>query len=114
MCSTRASRSLLEILATLVFIARPSAPPPAAPPHLALWLEVECPLWALPLRVAPLDRLDHATHLLDLAEVALEALLHATREGLQVVRARERVDRVGDAGLVRDDLLGAQREGHGF
>ena len=64
----------------------------------------------LALGIAALDRLDHATHLLDLAQVPLEAALHALRERLDVVRARKWVDRVGDTGLVCDDLLGPQRE----
>ena len=64
----------------------------------------------LPLREAGLDRLDHAAELVDPAEVVEAAALHLRRQVLDEVGAAERVDRVRDAGLVRDDLLGAQRE----
>src|SRR5687767_6520398 len=79
-----------------------------------LLLEVERRLGDLPLRVAALDGLDHAAHPLDGAQVALEALLHAVGEVLEVVRPRERIGRVGDSRLVRDDLLRAERERDGL
>src|SRR5439155_19630324 len=80
-------------------------------PLLDLLLEVKGGFRDLALGKAPVDRLDHPAHLLDLPEVAVEASLHALRERLEVVRARERVDRVRDPGLVRDDLLRAKRQG---
>src|SRR5438552_105376 len=81
---------------------------------LDLLLEAERRLGDLALRVAALHRVDHAAHLLDLAQVAVEALLHDVREVLEVVRAGEGIGGVCDARLVRDDLLGPQRERHGF
>src|SRR5438093_7376208 len=85
---------------------------PLAP--LDLLLEAERRLGDLALRVAALDRFDHAAQLLDLAEVAVEALLHHVREVLEVIGAGEWVRRVGHAGLMCDHLLRAQRERHGF
>ena len=57
-----------------------------------------------------LDRLDHAAELVDPAEVVEAAALHLRRQLLDEVGAAERVDRVGDARLVGDDLLRAQGE----
>ena len=66
----------------------------------------------LALEEASLDPRHHPSHHLDLAEVALGLLLERVRQALQIVRAGERVDSLGDADLVRDDLLGAQRDLH--
>ena len=46
------------------------------------------------------------------SEVVVRLPLELVRELLEVVRAAERVDRVHDAGLVRDHLLRPQREPH--
>ena len=59
-----------------------------------------------------LDRRDDAAELVDLLEVVVRLPLELVRELLEVVRAAERVDRVHDAGLVRDHLLRPQREPH--
>ena len=42
------------------------------------------------------------------------ALFHVARQPLDEVRAAERIDDVGDAALVRDDLLRAQRDRRRF
>src|SRR4051812_11963478 len=82
--------------------------------RLHLLLEAEGRLGDLALRVAALNGLDHPAHRLDLLQVLVEPLLHALREVLEVVRAAERIDRVRDTGLVRDDLLRPERQGHGL
>src|SRR5256885_10747692 len=79
---------------------------------LDLLLEVEGGLGDLALRIAALDGFDHPAHPLDLSQVSLESLLHATRQCLEVVAAGERVNGVRDAGLVSDELLGPERKGH--
>src|SRR5919108_611393 len=79
---------------------------------LDLLLEPEARLGDLALRVALLDRLDHAAELVDLAELGIGRLLEAIGERLDEVGAAERVDRVRDAGLVGDDLLRPQRDAH--
>jgi hypothetical protein len=53
-----------------------------------------------------------AAHGLDLAEVVLGLLLELIGQRLEVIRAGKRIDRLGDADLVRDDLLRAQRDLH--
>src|SRR3990172_3580872 len=45
-------------------------------------------------------------------EVLVRLVLHRVRQRLQVVRAAEGVDRVGDPRLVGEDLLRAQRDAH--
>ena len=57
-----------------------------------------------------LDRVDRAAELVDLRDQLVGARLDLVGQRLDVVGARERVDGVGRAGLVRDDLLGAQRD----
>ena len=56
------------------------------------------------------DRLDRAAHLVDLLDQRPGAALDVGGQRLDVVGAGERVDRVGGAGLVGEDLLGAQRD----
>ncbi len=53
---------------------------------------------------------DHPAELVDLGEVLIAAALHLVGERLDEVGAAERVGGGGDAGLVRDHLLGAQRD----
>src|SRR5829696_5592488 len=59
------------------------------------------------------DRLDGAAELLDLVDQVLRALLDLVGQRLDEVGAGERVDRVGGAGLVGQDLLGAQGDAGG-
>ena len=66
------------------------------------------------LRKAALDRLDHAAHAIDGVPVLQRALFHVARQPLDEVRPAERIDDVGHAGFVRDDLLRAQRDRRGF
>src|SRR6185312_4502357 len=56
------------------------------------------------------DRVDRAAQLVHLRDQLGGALLDLGRQRLDVVGARERVDRVGRARLVADDLLRAQRD----
>ena len=81
------------------------APPGVDPP-----LQLERGVGDLALREVVLDRLDHPAELVDAGEVGEGLALELVRERLDVVAAAERVDRVRDAGLVGDDLLGAQRD----
>ena len=57
-----------------------------------------------------LDGLDRAAELVDLGDQLARAGLEFVGQRLDVVRAGERVDGVGGARLVGDDLLGAQRD----
>src|SRR5690606_34396231 len=68
----------------------------------------------LPLEVAQLDAAHHAADAVHLGEDLLRLALEPVGERLDVVGAGERVDRVGDAGLVREDLLGAERDADGL
>ena len=56
------------------------------------------------------DALDRAAELVDLVDQLLRARLDLVGERLDEVGAGERVDRVGGAGLVGEDLLRAQRD----
>ena len=56
------------------------------------------------------DRLDRAAHLVDLLDQPARAVLDLLGQRLDVVGAGERVDGVGGARLVGDDLLRAQRD----
>ena len=62
----------------------------------------------LALDEAGLDGRQHPAQLVDLVDVVLGLALDLVGEVLDVVAAGQRVDGVGDAGLVGDDLLGAQ------
>ena len=53
--------------------------------------------------------MDDATDLIDFGKDALGFLLHAVGEVLNVVGACKRVDRISNARLVGEDLLGAER-----
>ena len=57
--------------------------------------------------------LHRAAELLDLVDQLLGALLDLVGQRLDEVGAGERVDGVGGAGLVGEDLLGAQRDARG-
>ena len=59
------------------------------------------------------DRGDGPTHLVDLAQVGLGLPFDLGGQALDGERPAERVDDVGDAGLVGEDLLGAERDAHG-
>ena len=58
------------------------------------------------LRHARLDGLGHAAERLDLLDQLPRLVGEALRERLDVVRAAERIDDVGDAGLLGEDQLG--------
>src|SRR3954447_1885759 len=67
----------------------------------------------LDLRADVRDALDRAAQLLDLVDQLLGTRLDLVRQRFDEVRAGERVDRVGGAGLVGDDLLRPQRDPRG-
>ena len=73
-------------------------------------LELIRRLGDLLLRVAELDRLDHAAHAVDGVPVLQRAGFHLTGELLDEVRPAERVDDVRHAAFVGDDLLRAERD----
>src|SRR6266540_1303976 len=60
------------------------------------------------------DRRDDTAEAGDAIEVAVRVLLELVREGLEEVRPAERVDRVRDAALVRQDLLRPEGDPRGF
>ena len=63
------------------------------------------------LHPARLDRRDRAAQLVDLGDQPLRLFLQRVGQLLDVVRAAERIGRGRDAGLGREDLLGAERKG---
>src|SRR5205085_5211942 len=63
----------------------------------------------LALREALLHRRDHAAERINLSEVVERAVFHLFGQRLDEVRTAERVNRVYDASLFRDDLLCAKR-----
>jgi hypothetical protein len=65
-----------------------------------------------PLEPAFLGELDRAAVLVDVVDDLEDLALVLRRQALDVVRAAQRVDDVGGAGLVGDDLLRAQRDAH--
>jgi hypothetical protein len=52
--------------------------------------------------------------ILDPAEIGEAFLFHPVGQRFDKVRAAERIDRIGDAALLSNDLLGAQSDGDGF
>ena len=60
------------------------------------------------------DRGRHPAHRVDLFDVLPGLLLHLVRQGLHEIGAGQGVDRVGDAGLLGDDLLRPERDLHGM
>ena len=67
-----------------------------------------------PVQVALLDRLDHAAALLEVVHDGDDLRLHGVGQRLDVVGTAERVGDPRHAGLVRQHLLGAQRERRGL
>src|SRR5882762_5862013 len=65
------------------------------------------------LRIAALDGGDHAAHGVDAIDVFPGTALDFVGQSLDEVGAAERVDSIGDASFVGDDLLGAQGDGSG-
>lgn len=59
------------------------------------------------LHVTALDRGHGPAEVVDLAQVLQRLLFEFAREALDVIRAAERIDGIGDVGLIGDDLLGA-------
>ena len=62
------------------------------------------------LLVAALDGRDRPAEGVDLVELRPGRPLQLVRQRLDEVRAGQRVGRLGDPGLVGEDLLGPQRE----
>ena len=81
---------------------------------LELALQLVGGIGDLSLRESSLDGANHATHLVDLADVAPTPLLGLVGERLDEVGAAERIDGVGHAGLLGEDLLLAQGEQRGI
>ena len=85
-------------------------PDDLAHPRLKLGLILERRVGDLSLRIAALDRLDHPADLVDLLEVRVRLLLHPIGQRLHEIRAAQRIDRVRHPRLLRDDLLGSERD----
>src|SRR5437868_12994634 len=77
-------------------------------------LPLEGRLFDLRLDEAPLDRLDGATQLVDARDQVRRARLEVVRQGLDEVRAAERVSSVGRAALRGENLLCAKGELRGM
>ena len=80
------------------------------PPALDVLLEAIGALGDFPLRVPALDRRNHAAHFVDRAKVLLGFRFQIAREPLDEVRAAERIDGAGHAGLEGQNLLRAERQ----
>src|SRR2546427_5677273 len=63
-----------------------------------------------PLGESLFDRTDHAAHLIEPPEVLAGPFFQTVRQRLDIVGAAQRIHGVRDLALVRDDLLGAQRQ----
>src|SRR3990170_6446968 len=81
---------------------------------LDLPLESVCLLLDGALHVAALDGGNSSPHRLDLLEDVPGPLLEVIRQGLHEVRARQRIDGVGDTRLIGDDLLRPERDALGL
>ena len=81
---------------------------------LELALQLVGGIGDLSLRESRLEGANHATHLVDLADVGPRALLGLVGERLDEVGAAERVDGVGHARLLGQDLLLTQGEQRGI
>src|SRR5688572_2091031 len=68
----------------------------------------------LPLRIAGLDCRHHPAHAVDDGELPPRFGLQVGRQALDAVRAAQRIDHVHEPGLVRQDLLRAQRQPRGL
>ena len=66
------------------------------------------------LDVALLDGSDSAAHLVDLLDVLHRFLLDPVRHGLYIVGACQRIDDVGEAALIRNDVLRMKSDGDGL
>src|ERR1700687_2445384 len=66
------------------------------------------------LGISALDGFDHAAHLVELLKVVEGAVFHVEGLLLDEVAAAERIDRLGNARLEGNDLLGAQCDARGF
>ncbi len=82
-------------------------------PRFDVLLKTICAFGNFALRISALDRGNHAAHAVNGAEVMLGILFQTAGQMLDEVRAAERIDRPGHAGLVREDLLCAQRQRRG-
>src|ERR1043166_1412721 len=80
------------------------------PPLLDVLLELIGGLRNLKLRVALFNRGNHPAAPLDLRENLFALLLHLRRHRLDEVRARERIDEIGQPCFVREDLLRPERD----
>src|SRR5437870_487492 len=65
------------------------------------------------LRVAALDGRNHTAHGVDAVDIFPSAALDFVSESFDEIRAAERVDGIGDAGFVGDDLLRPKSDGGG-
>ena len=100
----------MELQRTLVGLAVLVDADDDAPARVDLVLQLEGGVGDLALGEVLLDRGDHPAQLVDLGEVVVGLALELVGQRLDEVRAAERVDGVRHAGLVGDDLLGAQRD----
>src|SRR5215510_7650905 len=64
------------------------------------------------LRIAAVDGADDAAHVVDGLDVGHGPLFHLVSEALEEVRAAHGIDGERSARLLRDDLLGPERDGH--
>src|SRR4030042_1918795 len=62
----------------------------------------------LALNVSAADRFDGPAHLVNFLEILHRPVFYAVGEGLKEIRAGERVDGIGHAAFLGDDLLGPQ------
>src|SRR5687767_3077681 len=62
----------------------------------------------LSLRKTFFDRRNHPSHGIDLSEVSEGLVFHLLRKRLEIVRAAERIYRMGNSGLFSNDLLCAK------
>ena len=66
-----------------------------------------CRLGNLSLEKSALQGSNHASHVFDAPEVVIRAGLHLVGQRFQEVAAPQGINRIGDPGLVGDDLLRA-------
>src|SRR5919106_2459564 len=99
---------LLDLHGLLGFRGEPVHPHHDPLPRFHSLLEAIRGLVDLVLDPPRVDRLDGAAHPLDLGQVLPGTRFDLGRQVLDEVRAPQRVDGVGHAGLVGDELLGAK------
>ena len=73
-----------------------------------------CGIGDFALWEAALDGVEHAAQRVNLGKVVEAALFHTIGQRFDHVAAAQRIDGVGHAALVGDDLLRSQRDAHGF